>query len=327
MLLQDHFSYKLPTENVFDGGCRLTGKSPGLFTQPRIKFYAVAGGVKIRMRQPQKRVGFSDQVRRTISPILIVFAAAKILYLPAENKIPTQMGRAFEFRKERKFKRWANMAKVFTKIGREIAIAVKEGGADPNYNSRLRMAMQNAKTANMPKANVENAIKKASSKEAENYDEIVYEGYAPHGVAMIVETATNNVNRTVANVRAIFNKYGGSLSTSGSVDYMFTRLGVFKVKPQGLDLESLELDLIDHGLQEIKEEDGLIALYCNFEDFGNLSKALEEKGLEIESSELVRIPSHTKTLPEDQVEEVITLLDKMEDDEDVVNVFHNMDMN
>ncbi|MFZ4427678.1 MAG: YebC/PmpR family DNA-binding transcriptional regulator [Saprospiraceae bacterium] len=237
------------------------------------------------------------------------------------------MGRAFEFRKERKFKRWANMAKVFTKIGREIAIAVKEGGADPNYNSRLRMAVQNAKTANMPKANVENAIKKASSKEAENYDEIVYEGYAPHGVAMIVETATNNVNRTVANVRAIFNKYGGSLSTSGSVDYMFTRLGVFKVKPQGLDLESLELDLIDHGLQEIKEEDGLVSLYCNFEDFGNLSKALEEKGLEVESSELVRIPSHTKTLSEEQVEEVITLLDKMEDDEDVVNVFHNMDMN
>ena len=219
------------------------------------------------------------------------------------------------------------MAKVFTKIGREIAIAVKEGGADPNYNSRLRMAMQNAKTANMPKANVENAIKKASSKEAENYDEIVYEGYAPHGVAMIVETATNNVNRTVANVRAIFNKYGGSLSTSGSVDYMFTRLGVFKVKPQGLDLESLELDLIDHGLQEIKEEDGAVALYCNFEDFGSLSKALEEKGLEVESSELVRIPSHTKTLTEDQVEDVITLLDKMEDDEDVVNVFHNMDMN
>ena len=237
------------------------------------------------------------------------------------------MGRAFEFRKERKFKRWANMAKVFTKIGREIAIAVKEGGADPNYNSRLRMAVQNAKTANMPKANVENAIKKASSKEAENYDEIVYEGYAPHGVAMIVETATNNVNRTVANVRAIFNKYGGSLSTSGSVDYMFTRLGVFKVKPQGLDLESLELDLIDHGLQEIKEEDGLVSLYCNFEDFGNPSKALEEKGLEVESSELVRIPSHTKTLSEEQVEEVITLLDKMEDDEDVVNVFHNMDMN
>ncbi|MEY4134251.1 MAG: hypothetical protein RL386_601 [Bacteroidota bacterium] len=237
------------------------------------------------------------------------------------------MGRAFEFRKERKFKRWANMAKVFTKIGREIAIAVKEGGADPNYNSRLRMAIQNAKTANMPKANVENAIKKASSKEAENYDEIVYEGYAPHGVAMIVETATNNVNRTVANVRAIFNKYGGSLSTSGSVDYMFTRLGVFKVKPQGLDLESLELDLIDHGLQEIKEEDGLIALYCNFEDFGNLSKALEEKSMEVESSELVRIPSHTKTLTEEQVEDVITLLDKMEDDEDVVNVFHNMDMN
>jgi YebC/PmpR family DNA-binding regulatory protein len=237
------------------------------------------------------------------------------------------MGRAFEFRKERKFKRWANMAKVFTKVGREIAMAVKEGGPDPNYNSRLRMAMQNAKAANMPKVNVENAIKKASSKEAENYDEIVYEGYAPHGVALIVETATNNVNRTVANIRAIFNKYGGSLGVSGSVDYMFTRYGVFKVKAQGVDMELLELDLIDHGLQEVKEEDELLALYCNFEDFGDLQKALEEKAIEVESSELVRVPSHTKSLSDEEVEDVIKLLDKMEDDEDVVNVFHNMDMN
>lgn len=237
------------------------------------------------------------------------------------------MGRAFEFRKERKFKRWANMAKVFTKVGREIAIAVKEGGGDPEYNSRLRMAIQNAKAANMPKVNVENAIKKASSKEADHFDEIVYEGYAPHGIAVIVETATNNTNRTVANIRAIFNKYGGSLGTSGSVDYFFTRLGVFKIKATGLDLEELELDLIDHGLEEVKQEDDELHLYCQFSDFGNLQKALEAKGLEVASAEFVRIPGHTKTLSEEQVEDVIKLLDKMEEDEDVVNVFHNMDMN
>lgn len=237
------------------------------------------------------------------------------------------MGRAFEFRKERKFKRWANMAKTFTKIGREIAIAVKEGGGDPEYNSRLRMAIQNAKTANMPKVNVENAIKKATSKEAESYDEIVYEGYAPHGVAVIVETATNNLNRTVANIRAIFNKYGGSLGTSGSVDYMFTRYGVFKVKAEGLDLEELELELIDNGLEEVKQEDEFFLFYCQFTDFGSLQKALESNGLEVESAEFVRTPSHTKSLTDDQVEDVITLIEKMEEDEDVVNVFHNMDMN
>jgi len=237
------------------------------------------------------------------------------------------MGRAFEFRKERKFKRWANMAKVFTKVGREIAIAVKEGGGDPEYNSRLRMAIQNAKAANMPKVNVENAIKKASSKEADHFDEIVYEGYAPHGIAVIVETATNNTNRTVANIRAIFNKYGGSLGTSGSVDYFFTRFGVFKIKATGLNLEELELDLIDHGLEEVKQEDDELHLYCQFSDFGNLQKALEAKGLEVASAEFVRIPGHTKMLSEEQVEDVIKLLDKMEEDEDVVNVFHNMDMN
>ncbi len=236
------------------------------------------------------------------------------------------MGRAFEYRKERKMKRWANMAKTFTKIGREIAIAVREGGGDPNYNSRLRLAMQNAKVANMPKANVDNAIKKALSKDAENYDEVVYEGYAPHGVAVIVETATNNTNRTVANIRHVFSKYGGSLGTSGSVEFMFNRKAVFKIKPEGLEREELELELIDFGLDELREEDGHWALYANFADYGALQKALEQRGIEVESSELLRIPSHTKTLSDEEVEDVIKLVEKMEEDEDVINVFHNMDM-
>ncbi len=236
------------------------------------------------------------------------------------------MGRAFEYRKERKMKRWANMAKTFTKIGREIAIAVREGGGDPNYNARLRLAMQNAKAANMPKANVENAIKKALSKDAESYDEVVYEGYAPHGVALMVETATNNTNRTVANVRHVFSKYGGSLGTSGSVEFMFARKGVFKIKPGVADREELELELIDHGLEEMKQEDDMLVLYCNFSDFGTLQKALEERNIEVESSELVRIPTHTKELTDEQVEDVIKLIEKMEEDEDVINIFHNMEM-
>lgn len=236
------------------------------------------------------------------------------------------MGRAFEYRKERKFKRWASMSKAFTRIGREIAIAVKEGGVDPNYNSRLRIAIQNAKSANMPKATIESAIKKASAKDAENYDEIVYEGYAPHGVALVVETATNNTNRTVSNIRHIFSKYGGSLGTSGSVDYMFNRKGVFKVKIEGLDLESLELELIDFGLEEMHQEDELVVFYCEFENFGALQKALEDRNIEVENAELVRIPTHGKELTDDQVEDVIRLIEKMEEDDDVVNVFHNMDM-
>jgi YebC/PmpR family DNA-binding regulatory protein len=237
------------------------------------------------------------------------------------------MGRAFEYRKERKMKRWAGMAKTFTRIGREIAIAVKDGGPDPNYNSRLRLAIQNSKTANMPKANVENAIKKATSKDAENYDEVVYEGYAPHGIAVMVETATNNTTRTVANVRHIFSKYGGSLGVSGSVDYMFTRKAVFKILGAGKNIEELELELIDHGLADLREEeDNLIALYCEFTDFGVLQKALEERNLEVQSSELVRIPGHTLKITDDEAEEVIKLIEKMEEDDDVVNVFHNMDM-
>ena len=218
------------------------------------------------------------------------------------------------------------MAKAFTRIGREIAIAVKEGGPDPNYNSRLRMAIQNAKSANMPKANVESAIKKANSKDAESYDEVVYEGYAPHGVAMVVETATDNTNRTVANIRHIFSKFGGSLGTSGSVSYMFERKGVFRIKAEGLDIEELELELIDHGLEELKTEDEWAMLYSPFEDFGALQKALEERNIEVENAELVRIPSHTKKLTDEEVEDVIKLIEKMEEDEDVVNIFHNMDM-
>ncbi|GJM35409.1 MAG: putative transcriptional regulatory protein [Saprospiraceae bacterium] len=234
------------------------------------------------------------------------------------------MGRAFEYRKERKMKRWANMAKTFTKIGREISIAVKEGGPEAEYNSRLRLAIQNAKTANMPKANIESAIKKATSKDSEDYAEVIFEGYAPHGVAVVVETATDNNNRTVANVRHIFSKYGGSMSTSGSVDYMFSRKGVFKIKNDGLDPEELELELIDFGLEELKVEDQDLVLYAGFEDFGNLQKALEDRNMEVQSTELVRLPGHTKDLNDDEVEDVIKLIEKLEEDEDVINVFHNM---
>lgn len=237
------------------------------------------------------------------------------------------MGRAFEYRKDRKMKRWSGMAKAFTRIGREIAMAVKEGGGDPNYNSRLRLAIQNAKAANMPKVNVENAIKKATSKDAEDYDEVLYEGYAPHGIALMVETATNNINRTVANVRHVFSKYGGSLGTSGSVEFMFTHRGVIKIKAEGINLEELEFELIDFGLEEIMEdEDGLLALYTSFSNFGSLQKALEERNIEVENAEAIRVPVHAKKLDDAQVEDVIRLIEKMEDDDDVLNVFHNMDM-
>jgi len=235
------------------------------------------------------------------------------------------MGRAFEYRKERKFKRWASMAKTFTKIGREIAIAIRDGGADPEYNSRLRLAMQNAKMANMPKVNVENAIKRAASKDAENFDEVVYEGYAPHGVAVIVETATNNTNRTVANIRHAFSKNGGSMGVSGSVDFMFTRKGQFKIKSEGLDHEELELELIDFGLDELQvEDDEHLMLFSSFEDYGKLQKALEDRKIEVQAAELVRLPNHTKEVTDEQAEDVIKLIDKLEEDEDVINVFHNM---
>jgi YebC/PmpR family DNA-binding regulatory protein len=236
------------------------------------------------------------------------------------------MGRAFEFRKERKMKRWAGMAKTFTRIGREIVLAVKSAGPNPEYNSRLRIAIQNAKSANMPKSNVENAIKNASSKEAENFQEVVYEGYAPHGVAVLVETATNNPTRTVANVRMYFDRAGGALGNSGSVSFMFDRKGVFKVKAEGYNWDDLELELIDAGLEEIKREEEEAVLYTDFKDFGTMQKALEDRGMETTSAQLEWIPTQTKKLSDAEVEQVIKMIDRIEDDEDVLNVFHTMDM-
>jgi YebC/PmpR family DNA-binding regulatory protein len=236
------------------------------------------------------------------------------------------MGRAFEFRKERKFKRWAGMAKTFTRIGREIALAVKAGGVNPEYNSRLRLAIQNAKAANMPKTNVESAIKKASGKEAENFQEVIYEGYGPHGVAVLVETATDNPTRTVANVRMYFDRCGGALGTSGSVSYMFNRKGVFKAKAEGRDWDELELELIDAGLEEIKREDEEMVLYCNFTEFGSMQKALEDRGIETVSAGLEWLPNMTKKLGDNEVDQMIKLIDRLEEDDDVLNVFHMMDM-
>lgn len=236
------------------------------------------------------------------------------------------MGRAFEFRKERKMKRWAGMAKTFTRIGREIALAVKAGGTNPEYNSRLRLAIQNAKSANMPKANVENAIKKASGKEAEDFQEVIYEGKGPNGVAVLVETATNNPTRTVANVRMYFDRCGGSLGTSGSVTFLFDRKGVFKAKAEGHNWEDLELELIDAGLEELKHEEDEVVLYSNFTEFGNLQKALEDRNIETTSAGLEWIPNTTKKLSDDEVEQVIKLIDRLEEDDDVLNVFHTMDV-
>lgn len=235
------------------------------------------------------------------------------------------MGRAFEYRKARKLKRWGTMAKTFTKLGKEIAMAVKAGGPDPASNSRLRVLIQNAKAANMPKDNVERAIKKASSKDQEDFKEVVYEGYAPYGIAVLVETATNNTTRTVANVRSYFNKCNGSLGTSGSVDYMFEHKCHFKVtEKEGLDLEELELEMIDYGASEIFDEDGKIIIYGEFESFGSIQKFLEENDFTIESAEFERIPSDTKELTTEQQADVEKLLEKLEEDDDVTNVFHNM---
>ena len=237
------------------------------------------------------------------------------------------MGRAFEYRKERKFARWGAMAKIFTKIGREIALSVKEGGSDPNNNPRLRAAIQNSRKANMPKTNVEAAIKRASSKDAETYSEVIYEGYGPHGIAVLVETTTDNTTRTVANVRSHFNKCGGSMGTSGSGDYMFTRKGVFRVKKENLpNYDELELELIDYGLDEIKEDGGDLVIYCNFTDFGSMQKYFDEKNVEVEETSLERIPNMTKKLTDDQVDSLIKLIDKLEDDDDVSQVFTTMDM-
>jgi len=235
------------------------------------------------------------------------------------------MGRAFEYRKARKMKRWGSMAKTFTKLGKDITIAVKAGGPDPETNPRLRVLIQMGRAANMPKENVERAIKKATSKDQADYKEIVYEGYGPFGIAIIVETATDNPTRTVANVRSYFNKYNGSLGTSGSVDFMFEHKCLFKVKEkEGIDIEEFELDLIDFGVDEIFVEDGEIVIYSEFSFYGTLQKFLDDNNFEVLSCEFERIPLDTKELTTEQTEEIEKLLAKFEDDEDVQNVFHNI---
>jgi len=234
------------------------------------------------------------------------------------------MGRAFEFRRARKERRWDRMAKTFTKIGREIAMAVKSGGPVPETNPRLRLAIQNAKGANMPKDRVEAAVKRASSKEEGDFQEVVYEGYGPHGVAVVVECATDNPTRTVANIRHYFSRAGGSLGTSGSLDFMFERKGVFRLPAEGIDVDELSLELIDAGAEDIQVEEGEVHIYTRFTDFGAMQKALEEKGMEIISSELQRIPTSTVELTDEQAEEVLGMIDKIEDDDDVQGVFSNV---
>jgi len=236
------------------------------------------------------------------------------------------MGRAFEFRKARKMKRWSAMAKTFTRIGKDIVMAVKEGGPHPESNSRLRAVIQNAKAANMPKDNIERAIKKASDKNTENYKEVLFEGYAPHGVAVVVETATNNNNRTVANVRAAFNKCNGNLGTSGSVVFMFDHTCNFRIKTETLqmDLEEFELEMIEFDVEEVFEDEDGILIYAPFEQFGAIQSYLEENNLEILSSGFERIPTSTTKLSEEQQEEVEKLLEKLEEDDDVQNVYHSM---
>jgi len=235
------------------------------------------------------------------------------------------MGRAFEFRKARKMKRWSAMAKTFTRIGKDIVMAVKEGGPDPQNNSRLRAVIQNAKAANMPKDNVERAIKKASDKETQNFKEVLFEGYAPHGIAILVETATDNNNRTVANIRSYFNKCNGSLGTAGSVEFLFDHSCNFRIDPEGQDPEQLEFELIDFGLEELFVDDDGIIIYAPFENFGAIQKELENRSIEILSSGFDRIPNTMKSLSPDQVEEVEKLLEKIEEDDDVQNVYHNME--
>ena len=240
------------------------------------------------------------------------------------------MGRIFEVRKATMFARWDRMAKQFTRIGKDIAIAVKNGGPDPDTNPALRRCIQNARNVNMPKDRIEAAIKRASGREMANYEEILYEGYGPHGVAILVETATDNPTRTVANLRSVFNKGNGTLGTSGSVSFQFRKMGVFKLKPENVNQEELELELIDAGLEEMGEGSGendetVLVLRTAFNDFGNMQKALEEKGLHPVSAEVEWIPSTTVPLSEEAAQDVLKLVDKLEQDDDVQKVFHNLE--
>lgn len=238
------------------------------------------------------------------------------------------MGRAFEFRKARKMKRWSKMAKTFTRIGKDIVIAVKDGGASPETNSRLRQVMQNAKTANMPKDNVLRAIKKASSNDTANFEEVSLEGYAVNGVAIFIDCATNNNNRTVADVRSYFSKCDGALGTNGSLEFIFNRKGVFTINPTQIAIspEDLEMELIDGGLEELEIDEEAITVYCDFLDFSNMQKKIEELNIEVANSELQRIPTNTKKITVEQSKKVLKLLDLLEENEDVQQVFHNMEL-
>ncbi len=234
------------------------------------------------------------------------------------------MGRVFEKRKYKMFARYDKMAKGFTRIGKEIAIAIKLGGGDPDGNSRLRVAIQNAKGLNMPKVNIDAAIKRATSKDSSNLEEVVYEGKGPYGIAILLECATDNPTRTVANVRMNFNKYGGELGKTGSLDYLFERKGVFRIKNEKIVLEDLEFELIDFGADEIESDEEEIVIYTAFTDFGNMQKALESKKYNIISSELERIPNSTVELNDEQIEEVMKLVGKLEEDDDIQTVYHNL---
>jgi len=235
------------------------------------------------------------------------------------------MGRAFEYRKATKLKRWGNMARVFTKLGKQITIAAREGGPDAELNPRLRVLIQQAKKENMPKENVERAIRKATDKDVSDYKEMVYEGYGPYGIAIVVETATDNPTRTVANVRSYFNKHGGSLGTSGSLEFLFDHKCVFRIaEKEGVSLEDLELELIDYGVDEVLMDEDDILIYGEFTSYSDIQSYLEERGFEIHSAEFVRIPHETKTLSDEQRAQIEKLLEKFEEDEDVQNVFHNM---
>lgn len=238
------------------------------------------------------------------------------------------MGRAFEFRKARKMKRWSKMAKTFTRIGKDIVMAVKDSGPNPETNSRLRQVIQNAKAANMPKDNVERAIKKASGADAANYVEMSLEGYSANGVAVFVECTTDNNNRTVANVRSYFNKYEGNLGTNGSLEFIFDRKGVFTLDSFQLemDLEELEMELIDGGLEELEQDNEAITIYTDFTEFSNMTNLLEKLSIEVKNAELQRIPNNFKSITSEQAPLVLKLLDKLEEDDDVQNVFHNMEI-
>ncbi|HON53952.1 MAG TPA: YebC/PmpR family DNA-binding transcriptional regulator [Bacteroidales bacterium] len=236
------------------------------------------------------------------------------------------MGRAFEFRKERKFKRWGNMSRTFTRLGKEITIAAKSGGPDPDNNPKLRAIISTARSENMPKENIERAIKRAVEKEHSEYKEVVYEGYGPHGIAFLIETATDNPTRTVANIRSYFNKFNGSLGTQGSVDFMFDKKCVFRIRSsKPVNLEELELELIDYGGEEMFMEDDNIVIYGAFEAFGAIQKYIEEGGYELVSGGFERIPNtELKELNEDQKAEIEKLIERFENDDDVQNVYHTM---